>query len=385
MADAYHAYRLAASTPSTRRSSSTTPRSAQGSRRVSSRSTRVSATVLRALGFGEAGRLRGARLAGVDDGAAFAGEYSALDEADLGLATRAAGRRPRAAARGLEQRSLGASAALARGSVVSAAWQRLLAFVPTRRRRVALFALAFAVFWLESLGWPMAKGRDTWDYLVYYLQLFDGDPPIRELQLFRTPLTPLVVGLPLDVGGIGCSSSSFALLYAASIVAWSATALVFGRIPALFTRAAAARLSRRTRRSTTRRRATRSSRPGSPSGRCCSRARCDAPTRGGFVAVGAGIGRARPRPAREPGAAPARSRAARRATSRGAVASCSRARASSRRSSRSPRGPLHNGVRYDDADRRARRTGVGAVPAGVQRERDDRAGERRRRRGGSAS
>jgi hypothetical protein len=120
---------------------------------------------------------------------------------------------------------------------MSGAWTRLLAFVPTRRGAIALFALAFVVFWVESLGWPMAKGRDTWDYLVYYLQLFDSEPPISELQLFRTPLTPLVVGLPLDLGGIWALEFAFAVLYAISILAWSAAALVFGRIPALFTAA----------------------------------------------------------------------------------------------------------------------------------------------------
>ena len=89
----------------------------------------------------------------------------------------------------------------------------------------------------------MAKGRDTWDYLAYYLQLFDSEPPLSELQLFRTPLTPIVVGLPLDLGGIWLLEVVFGLLYATSILAWSATALSFGRIPALFTRAPAARLS----------------------------------------------------------------------------------------------------------------------------------------------
>jgi 4-amino-4-deoxy-L-arabinose transferase-like glycosyltransferase len=117
---------------------------------------------------------------------------------------------------------------------LTAAWDRLLAFVPTRRAALVLLALAFAVFWVESLGWPMAKGRDTWDYLVYYLQLLDGNPPISELQVFRTPLTPLVVGLPLDLGGIWLLEATFAVLYAASVLAWSATALTFGRIPALF-------------------------------------------------------------------------------------------------------------------------------------------------------
>jgi 4-amino-4-deoxy-L-arabinose transferase-like glycosyltransferase len=118
---------------------------------------------------------------------------------------------------------------------MTAAWNRLLGFVPTRKAALALFALAFFVYWLESLGWPMAKGRDTWDYLVYYLQLADSDPPIAELQVFRTPLTPIVVGLPLDIGGTWLLEVTFAVLYAGSILAWSATALVFGRIPAVFT------------------------------------------------------------------------------------------------------------------------------------------------------
>lgn len=118
---------------------------------------------------------------------------------------------------------------------MSGALQRLVGFVPTRRAAVALFIVALAVFWFEALGWPMAKGRDTWDYLVYYLQLLDADPPISELQLFRTPLTPIVVGLPMQLGGSALLEVVFGLLYAVTILAWSATALTFGRIPALFT------------------------------------------------------------------------------------------------------------------------------------------------------
>lgn len=110
---------------------------------------------------------------------------------------------------------------------------RLLAQIPTRRAALALFAIALAVYWFQALGWPMAKGRDTWDYLGYYLQLLDGDPPLSMLQLFRTPLTPLVVGLPMALGGSVLLEVVFGLLYAATVVAWSATALTFGRIPAL--------------------------------------------------------------------------------------------------------------------------------------------------------
>jgi len=118
---------------------------------------------------------------------------------------------------------------------MTAAWSRLLRFVPTRAAAIGLVVIALAVFWFEALGWPMAKGRDTWDYLAYYLQLLDRDPPLSELQLFRTPLTPIVVGLPMQLGGSALLEVVFGLLYAVTILAWSATALTFGRIPALFT------------------------------------------------------------------------------------------------------------------------------------------------------
>jgi hypothetical protein len=110
----------------------------------------------------------------------------------------------------------------------------LLGFVPTPAAAALLFFVAFGLFWVEALGWPMAKGRDTWDYLVYYLQLTDGSPPFEPLQVFRTPVTPLLVGAPLDLGGVALLELVFAVLFAVSIVAWSATALTFGRIPGLF-------------------------------------------------------------------------------------------------------------------------------------------------------
>jgi hypothetical protein len=116
---------------------------------------------------------------------------------------------------------------------VRSAWARPLAFVPTRRAAALLFVVASAVYWVQALGWPMAKGRDTWDYLAYYLQLGDSAPPFEMLQLFRTPLTPLAVGLPLDLGGTVLLEIVFGVFFAVSVVAWSAAGLTFGRLPAL--------------------------------------------------------------------------------------------------------------------------------------------------------
>ena len=120
---------------------------------------------------------------------------------------------------------------------MSGAWGRLEAFVPTRKAAFLLFALAIAGYWFAALGWPLAKGRDSWDYLAYYLQLFDSEPPLDSLQLFRTPLTPLALGVPLDIGGTVLLEAVLGVLYAVAIVAWSTTALTFGRLPALLTAA----------------------------------------------------------------------------------------------------------------------------------------------------
>ena len=53
--------------------------------------------------------------------------------------------------------------------------------------------------------------------------------------LFRTPLTPVVSGLALDVAGGALAEPVSALLYAGSIVAWAAAALTFGPRVALAT------------------------------------------------------------------------------------------------------------------------------------------------------
>ena len=60
-----------------------------------------------------------------------------------------------------------------------------------------LFAVALVVYWIEALAWPLQRGRDSWDYWLYYLQLADRHPVFWAVQLFRTPLTPLVTGIPM--------------------------------------------------------------------------------------------------------------------------------------------------------------------------------------------
>lgn len=102
----------------------------------------------------------------------------------------------------------------------------------------ALFALALGVFALRALAWPLRAGRDLDEYLYAYLQLFDRDVLLPWSLLFRTPVTPLVSGLSLDVAGGAFAEPLAAVLFAASVVAWTRAALWFGPRVALVVAAA---------------------------------------------------------------------------------------------------------------------------------------------------
>ena len=96
-----------------------------------------------------------------------------------------------------------------------------------------LFCIALGIYALEALAWPLVSGRDLDEYLLAYVQLTDSDPLLPGALLFRTPVTPGVAGGILDLGGGVLAEPLAAVLYAGSIVAWSAAALAFGRRAAL--------------------------------------------------------------------------------------------------------------------------------------------------------
>ncbi len=137
MAEAYRAYRAGRLDEFYAPSSSTTPSSSAGSSgRARHRHAAAGPAAALGSGFGRprSGAPRVARS--VDDAAAFAAEFSALQEADLGLALAA---RVGGLERRLAHLERAARSRRAPGRAVTRAWQRLLAFVPTRRAALALF------------------------------------------------------------------------------------------------------------------------------------------------------------------------------------------------------------------------------------------------------
>jgi len=117
--------------------------------------------------------------------------------------------------------------------MIGEAWRRLTSLVGRPAGVATLALLAAAVYAVEEIAWPMARGRDMWDYLLYYLSLLDGHPVFGDLMVFRTPVTPFVLGVPLQLGGVDALVPVFGALFVVSVVAWAAVAATFGRAAAV--------------------------------------------------------------------------------------------------------------------------------------------------------
>jgi hypothetical protein len=119
---------------------------------------------------------------------------------------------------------------------LAAKWRSFEGWVGSRSSAAALFALALAVFALETAFLPAYPGRDMSRYLQAFVQLGYDVPVYPAVLNTRGPLSALGVGVPLEVGG-WAAEAWLAILYALSIVAWARLALTFGRRAAILTSA----------------------------------------------------------------------------------------------------------------------------------------------------
>lgn len=123
-----------------------------------------------------------------------------------------------------------------RGNVrtsVAAALDGVDRFARTRSALVACVVLALAAFGLESIAWPMTLGRDGTTYIMYWADMWNAHPAFPELMLYRTPLAPIVIGIPLQLGGAILLEIVFGVLYAVSIVAYALAAATYSRVCAV--------------------------------------------------------------------------------------------------------------------------------------------------------
>ncbi len=112
-------------------------------------------------------------------------------------------------------------------------WAGATELAGTRQGAVLLVAAALVVFTIQSLGWPVAPGRDLESYLAVYADFWHTDAVFPWEMLSRTPVTPLAIGGLLDLGSPFVVELVSALLFAGSIFLYARTALLFGRGPAV--------------------------------------------------------------------------------------------------------------------------------------------------------
>ena len=101
-----------------------------------------------------------------------------------------------------------------------------------------VFALGLGAYAVRAVGWPLVGGRDLDEYLYAYIQLLDWHPLLPWSVLFRTPGTPVVTGLSLDLAGGFFAEPLLAVLFAASVVAWTVAARAYSNAAALLVAAA---------------------------------------------------------------------------------------------------------------------------------------------------
>src|SRR5881227_1628506 len=116
--------------------------------------------------------------------------------------------------------------------------RRLEDLAGRRLGAVVLFALGLAVYAFRAIGWPLIGGRDLDEYLYDYVQFLDWHPLLPWSMLFRTPVPGIVDGAALDVAHGFFAEPLMAVLFAGSVVAWSAAARSFGPRAALLVAAA---------------------------------------------------------------------------------------------------------------------------------------------------
>jgi hypothetical protein len=83
---------------------------------------------------------------------------------------------------------------------------------------LVLSTLSCLAFYVQSLAWPLHLGRDGLNYIIYYLDMWSKQPAYQLLMLRRTPVAPILYGIPLTLFGNLFTEVLSAILYCISIL-----------------------------------------------------------------------------------------------------------------------------------------------------------------------
>jgi hypothetical protein len=96
-----------------------------------------------------------------------------------------------------------------------------------------VFAIGLAVYAFRAVAWPLIVGRDLDEYLYDYIQFLDWHPLLPWSMLFRTPVPGIFDGAALDIAHGFFAEPMLAVLFAASVTAWTAAARAYSARAAL--------------------------------------------------------------------------------------------------------------------------------------------------------
>ena len=81
----------------------------------------------------------------------------------------------------------------------------------------------FVIGWLAAMVyrsiWPLIHGRDFDTYVWYYVEMWQQSPAQPFLMVYRTPLTPVFIGVLSEVGGMLALTVAMNTLYAVAVTA----------------------------------------------------------------------------------------------------------------------------------------------------------------------
>jgi hypothetical protein len=109
-----------------------------------------------------------------------------------------------------------------------ALWGRVEPQVGTRAATAVVGGAALVTHTLVTLVFPVVEGRDYVTYLRVYAEMWSWTSVIPWEMLWRMPVAPALLGVPLDLGGAWTARIAIALAFAATVVLWFRVALRFG-------------------------------------------------------------------------------------------------------------------------------------------------------------
>lgn len=116
-----------------------------------------------------------------------------------------------------------------------AAWARVEPRVDTRAGTLVVGLVALVAHSLLTLVFPVIEGRDYVTYLRVYAEMWSWTSVIPWEMLWRMPVAPALLGVPLDLLGPWGARVVIALGFAATVMLWFRVATRFGPLAAVAT------------------------------------------------------------------------------------------------------------------------------------------------------